>query len=98
MVHDEWTFGCSFWGLTSLSLLGSIILPSYNVPVNKHGGASLSIDINCRDTKAGNHQEKGWPNSAYGMSKLGVTAYTPHQQAAFDKDSRDDIVVNAVST
>ena len=45
--------------------------------------------------KAGNHQEKGYPNSAYGMSKVGVTVMSFIQQR--ELNSKDDIVVNAVS-
>lgn len=33
--------------------------------------------------------------TAYGMSKVGVTAATRVQQRAFDKDPREDIIVNA---
>lgn len=44
-------------------------------------------------TKAGNHQEKGFANSAYGMSKVGVTVMTFIQQR--DLNSKEDIVVNA---
>ena len=28
------------------------------------------------DVKAGRHSEEGWPNTCYGMSKLGLIAYT----------------------
>ena len=28
------------------------------------------------DVKAGRHSEQGWPNTCYGMSKLGLIAYT----------------------
>lgn len=28
------------------------------------------------DVKAGNHSQKGWPNTCYGMSKLGIIAMT----------------------
>ncbi|MEM7655641.1 MAG: hypothetical protein AAF399_05890 [Bacteroidota bacterium] len=28
------------------------------------------------DVKAGRHEQNGWPNFCYGMSKLGVIAYT----------------------
>ncbi|CAM1295027.1 Uncharacterised protein g1163 [Pycnogonum litorale] len=38
-----------------------------------------------------------WPYSNYGMSKLGVTVFTFCQQRAFNRDSREDIVVNAVN-
>ena len=29
-----------------------------------------------QDVAAGNHAEKGWPNTAYGILKIGVTALT----------------------
>ncbi|KAK7579803.1 hypothetical protein V9T40_000432 [Parthenolecanium corni] len=44
----------------------------------------------------GNHTELGWPNSAYVVSKVGVSALTRIQQREFDKDSRKDIIVNSV--
>ena len=38
----------------------------------------------------------GFPNSAYGMSKIGVTALTRVQQRLLQKDAtRSDIIVNA---
>ncbi|GLG95898.1 hypothetical protein R5R35_005589 [Gryllus longicercus] len=46
--------------------------------------------------KNGNHSEQGWPNSAYSVSKVGVSALSFLQQRAFDKDTREDLVVNAV--
>lgn len=49
-----------------------------------------------RYAKAGTHQQHGYSNSAYGMSKVGLTALTKIQQRNFDKDSRPDLVVNAV--
>lgn len=48
------------------------------------------------DVKAGQHQEKGWSGSAYLTSKVCLTALTWIQQRDFDKDPREDIVVNAV--
>jgi len=52
----------------------------------------------CSDVRNGNHQELGWPQTAYGMSKLGVTLMTPIQQRELSADSsKPDIVVNAVS-
>lgn len=46
--------------------------------------------------KAGIHMQDGWPNSAYSVSKVGVSALSFIQQRAFDADPREDIVVNAV--
>lgn len=44
--------------------------------------------------KHGDHLAKGWPNSAYAVSKVGVSALTVIQQREFDKDRREDLVVN----
>ena len=35
---------------------------------------------------------------AYGVSKIGVTVMSFAQQREFDKDSRQDLVLNPVST
>lgn len=42
--------------------------------------------------KAGNHFEKGWPNSTYGLSKVGVSALSRIQQRQFDKEGNDKVV------
>lgn len=47
-------------------------------------------------TKEGNHEQYGWPSSAYAVSKIGVNALTFIQQRAFDVDIRNDIVINCV--
>ncbi|XP_071455695.1 carbonyl reductase [NADPH] 3-like [Hetaerina americana] len=47
--------------------------------------------------KAGDHFAKGWPNSAYATSKVGLSALTRVQQRAFDADtSKPGIVANHV--
>ncbi|EDO49544.1 predicted protein [Nematostella vectensis] len=46
------------------------------------------------DVKAGVHKEKGWSNSAYGMSKVAVIALTKVQARQMEKDPRQDILVN----
>ncbi|KAL4230737.1 hypothetical protein ACF0H5_011112 [Mactra antiquata] len=46
--------------------------------------------------KDGTFKSKGWPESAYGVSKIGVTLMTYVQQRELNKDSsRSDIVINA---
>jgi len=45
--------------------------------------------------KESTHSKHGFPNSAYGMSKVAVTAMSMVQQRQLDKDGRQDIVVNA---
>jgi len=43
----------------------------------------------------GSHQDKGFSNSSYGMSKVGVTVMSMIQQRELDAAGSDDIVVNA---
>ena len=51
-----------------------------------------------RDVKAGRHIEVGWPQTAYGVSKIGVTLMTPILQKEIEGDkSRPDIVINSVN-
>ncbi|XP_053561922.1 carbonyl reductase [NADPH] 1-like [Bombina bombina] len=48
------------------------------------------------DTKNGDHQEKGWPNSAYGVSKIGVTVLSRIQARLLNKKKKGDgILLNA---
>lgn len=49
-----------------------------------------------QDAKDGVNVEKGWGRSAYNISKVGLTVLSFIQQRDFDKDSRSDLVVNAV--
>ncbi|CAF0828376.1 unnamed protein product [Didymodactylos carnosus] len=46
--------------------------------------------------KQNSHQDAGYPNSVYGMSKLCLIAATIVQQRIFDDNPEKDIVVNAV--
>ena len=48
-------------------------------------------------TEDGSHEEKGWPNGSYVVSKVGLSALTRIQQREMDKDStRTDIAINHV--
>lgn len=46
--------------------------------------------------KKGDHAAKGWPNSTYVVSKVGVSALTRIQHREFLADSREDLVINHV--
>nr|XP_037268365.1 carbonyl reductase [NADPH] 1-like isoform X2 [Rhipicephalus microplus] len=46
--------------------------------------------------KDGTNVEKGWGQSSYNVSKVGVTVLTFIQQRDFNADPREDLVVNAV--
>ncbi|CAF1196987.1 unnamed protein product [Rotaria sordida] len=48
-----------------------------------------------KKAKQNSHQDDGYPNSSYGMSKIALTAATMIQQRVFDEKSDKDIVVNA---
>ncbi|KAK3099315.1 hypothetical protein FSP39_002537 [Pinctada imbricata] len=48
-----------------------------------------------RAAKKGDHKKKGYADSAYGMSKVGVSAITTVQAREMDKDPRDDIIINS---
>jgi len=41
------------------------------------------------------HQAKGWPNTAYGVSKIGCTRLSQILQKVIDSQGKEDIVVNA---
>jgi len=43
----------------------------------------------------GSHTDKGFSNSAYGMSKVGVTVMSIIQQREIDEQGKEDVVVNA---
>jgi carbonyl reductase 1 len=45
--------------------------------------------------KNGSHESKGFSNSAYGMSKVGVSALSDIQHRQLSADPRDDIIVNS---
>lgn len=69
----------------------------------KFSSSDLTIEELCslmktfvEDAKNGIHEKNGWKNSAYCVSKVGLTALTFIYQKEFNKDSRPDIVINAV--
>ena len=50
-----------------------------------------------RTAQDGTFQSEGFPETGYGLSKIGVTVMTMIQQREMDKKGADDIVINAVS-
>uniref|UniRef100_F7GG40 Carbonyl reductase (NADPH) n=1 Tax=Monodelphis domestica TaxID=13616 RepID=F7GG40_MONDO len=47
------------------------------------------------DTKKGVHQKEGWPNSAYGVTKIGVTVLSIHARQLNEQRKGDKILLNA---
>ncbi|XP_078655931.1 carbonyl reductase [NADPH] 1-like [Branchiostoma floridae x Branchiostoma belcheri] len=46
--------------------------------------------------KAGQHKQNGFADSAYGMSKIGVTVLTFIQAREMEQDPREDVLVNCM--
>ena len=46
--------------------------------------------------EGGLHVDQGWPNCAYAVSKIALSALTRIQQQMMDSDPRNDIVINHV--
>lgn len=59
-------------------------------------GLNALVQQFLESSKAGNHEQYGWPNRAYSVSKVAVSALTIIQQKAFDADARGNIIVNSV--
>lgn len=59
-------------------------------------GLSQLMQSFVKAAKDGNHAELGWGNSTYVVSKVGVSKLSFIQQAMFDKNGPEDVVVNAV--
>lgn len=69
----------------------------------KFSSPDLTIEELCslmkqfvEDAKIGIHEKNGWGNSAYCVSKVGLTALSFIYQKEFNKDSRPDIIINPV--
>lgn len=59
-------------------------------------GLSKLMQSFVQAAKDGNHESLGWGNSTYVVSKVGVSKLSFIQQAMFDKNGPEDVVVNAV--
>lgn len=53
------------------------------------------MDQFVQDVAAGVHQAKGWPTTAYGMSKVGVTAFTKIIARELSSGGHADILANS---
>jgi len=59
-------------------------------------GVTALMDEFVASVKNGDFKQKGWPESGYGNSKMGLTCASMIMQSDIDKDiSRQDIVINA---
>ena len=41
------------------------------------------------------HEDHGWPDRCYVVSKIALSALTRIQQREFDRDGREDLIVNS---
>ena len=53
------------------------------------------MDQFVQDVAAGNHEAKGWPTTAYGVSKVGMIAFTKIIAREMTASGKIDILVNA---
>lgn len=53
------------------------------------------MDQFVQDVAAGNHEAKGWPTTAYGVSKVGTTAFTKVIARELSSGGHTDILANA---
>jgi len=86
----------SFVSLMSLAKSSQELKKRFTKPDLSMEELVKMIDEFVSAAKVGDHEKKGWPNTTYGVSKMGVTAMSIIQQRDIDKDrSRSDIVINA---
>ena len=53
------------------------------------------MDQFVKDVQDGHHTERGWPNTAYGTSKVGMTALTKVNAREAARLGKEDVLVNA---
>ena len=53
------------------------------------------MDQFVKDVQDGHHTERGWPNTAYGTSKVGMTALTKVYAREAARLGKEDVLVNA---
>ncbi|CAE1169938.1 CBR1 [Acanthosepion pharaonis] len=64
-------------------------------PCQAIGVVTLSQASGVTDVADGVHESKGWPSTAYGTSKIGVSVMSFILQRELDQQHKEDIVVNA---
>jgi len=75
---------------------GKEIRAKLSDPTLTMDGLSALMSDFVASAKDGSAKEKGWGESSYNASKVGVSAMGFIQQRALDKDARKDLIVNMV--
>jgi len=87
---------------SSCGFLQRILSPELRA---KLASSDTSLEVNELDdlmndfvssTASGNHSEKGWPNSTYVVSKVGLSALTRIQNREMQKSALKDVAINHV--
>lgn len=78
-----------------LAQVSKEIQEKFTSPTLTEEGLVSLLDQFVQDVKDGVHKQKGWSNSAYGTSKIGLTALSKIQARALTTDPREDILLNA---
>ncbi|XP_078376614.1 carbonyl reductase [NADPH] 1-like isoform X2 [Oculina patagonica] len=78
-----------------LSQLSEELQKKFSSPTLTEEGLISLMNQFVQDVKDGVHKDKGWSNTAYGTSKVGVTALSKIHARALTEDPREDILLNA---
>lgn len=81
-------------GLGSLSSLGEALRDRFSAPDLSRNDLTLLVEAFVRDVGAGDHEKKGFPSSAYGVSKIAMNAFTRIVAREIAADPRR-ILINA---
>lgn len=78
-----------------LSILQPHLQEKFNHPNLTEGELVALMDQFVSDVAAGDHTSKGWANTGYGTSKVGMTALTKIHAREMAKTGKEDVLVNA---
>ena len=78
-----------------LSILQEHLRNKFSDPDLTEEGLVALMDQFVKDVREGRHIERGWPNNAYGTSKVGVTALTKVYAREAKRLGKEDVLVNA---
>ena len=78
-----------------LSILQNHLQEKFSDPGLTEDGLIALMDQFVNDVHEGQHIERGWPNTAYGTSKVGMTALTKVYARQAARLGKDDVLVNA---
>ncbi|XP_070566123.1 carbonyl reductase [NADPH] 1-like [Ptychodera flava] len=92
--HSRVVHVASRAGTMALGYMGKELAKKFRSSTLTQSELNALMNQFVSDVKAGHHKANGWPDWAYGTSKLGAIALTAVQFRAMAGDSREDILIN----